>query len=352
MESTKLQEKYMEKTSCDQELFDETEHRLSLSDADYVCDSNAWNYFYRIPRDLKLYIFSFLEPIDLFSTRLVCHQWKILSEDNSLWLPIATHIFFESLEFLQVDNYFRICAECILMEMKTMHLDEDQAHVLRQNRSPNSSQQIPTSPLKKKRSYLKNIRRNISEKLKFGRKLTVQKADLPLPNKFNESSKIILLGAGDVGKSTIFTQLKIIRDNGGFSPEERQGYKYVCYSNCITQMKTLISMSRKLNFQIQRENNEAAERIMSNASWGDCWNATLASDIKNLWQDEAIQQTYQIRDTEYQLNCTCEHFFNSVERINQHDYIPSIEDILKVRVRSTGISSYNFTFKNGTYKMK
>jgi len=34
------------------------------------------------------------------------------------------------------------------------------------------------------------------------------------------------LGPGESGKSTVFKQMKIIQDDGGFSPEELMGFKH------------------------------------------------------------------------------------------------------------------------------
>ena len=44
--------------------------------------------------------------------------------------------------------------------------------------------------------------------------------------------KLLLLGAGESGKSTIVKQMKIIHETG-YSDEERKQYKPVVYSNTI-----------------------------------------------------------------------------------------------------------------------
>lgn len=51
--------------------------------------------------------------------------------------------------------------------------------------------------------------------------------------------KLLLLGAGESGKSTIVKQMKIIHETG-YSDEERKAYKPVVYSNTIQSKMAII----------------------------------------------------------------------------------------------------------------
>lgn len=64
-----------------------------------------------------------------------------------------------------------------------------------------------------------------------------------------------LLGPGESGKSTIFKQMKIIQDNGGFSTDELQSYKYIVYGNCVTQMKVIVNAAMKLDIALDSDEN-------------------------------------------------------------------------------------------------
>ena len=50
---------------------------------------------------------------------------------------------------------------------------------------------------------------------------------------------MLLLGAGEAGKSTIFKQMKIINKDG-YSEAERKAFTEIVHSNTICGMKTLV----------------------------------------------------------------------------------------------------------------
>jgi len=80
--------------------------------------------------------------------------------------------------------------------------------------------------------------------------------------RLREEVKLLLLGPGESGKSTIFKQMKIIQDHGGFTTDELQSYKYIVYGNCVTQMKVIVSMAAKLGTPLDNdENRRAADRL-------------------------------------------------------------------------------------------
>lgn len=50
--------------------------------------------------------------------------------------------------------------------------------------------------------------------------------------------------------------MKIIQDNGGFSTEELQSYKYIVYGNCVTQMKVIVNAATKLGIELESDENK------------------------------------------------------------------------------------------------
>jgi guanine nucleotide-binding protein subunit alpha len=58
----------------------------------------------------------------------------------------------------------------------------------------------------------------------------------------NNDTKMLLLGPGESGKSTLFKQMKILAREGGYSEAELEKYKSNIYTNCISQMQKLCEM--------------------------------------------------------------------------------------------------------------
>jgi len=167
-----------------------------------------------------------------------------------------------------------------------------------------------------------------------------------------EEVKLLLLGSGESGKSTIFKQMKIIQDNGGFSTEELQSYKYIVYGNCVTQMKVIVSAVMKMNITLDsEENRRRADRLKKVPPGGDAWSTELGEDIKHLWKDQGIQKAYSMKDKHFQLNDSASYFFDHIERFMSPSYIPSQSDVLRARVRSTGIEEAEFKFEEISFRM-
>eukprot|EP01156_Anaeramoeba_ignava_P023926 Anaeramoba_ignava/c21830_g4_i1.p1 GENE.c21830_g4_i1~~c21830_g4_i1.p1 ORF type:complete len:210 (+),score=72.10 c21830_g4_i1:52-681(+) len=159
--------------------------------------------------------------------------------------------------------------------------------------------------------------------------------------------KILLLGAGESGKSTLFKQMKLLQD-GQFEENEVDRFKDVVYSNCYTQMKTLCLEANNLGIPI--ENDETANNIKKLKQFGEIWRPEIADWIKILWKDPGIQATYQQR-YKFQLNDSAAYFFDNIDRISKQDYIPSSGDILRARIRTSGIDEADYRISHLQFKM-
>ena len=150
--------------------------------------------------------------------------------------------------------------------------------------------------------------------------------------------KLLLLGAGESGKSTLFKQL-IVLYSGGFSDKDRMAYLPVICNNMIGAMKTLLEQSDRQGSpaQIAPELQSVKAEVLE-MKIPDIIDKELAVKVKSLWADPGIQYTYSKRST-FQLIDAASFFFDHVDRYSQPHYVPLEEDVLRCRVRTTGTSS-------------
>lgn len=244
-------------------------------------------------------------------------------------------------------------------------------------------------------------------------------------NRVNDKTqfKLLLLGAGESGKSTVLKQLRLLH-KGGFNQEERAQYAQVIWADVIQSMKTLIVNARRLgipltcdqpNSSLSRykqivlqinaldqidtgaaggesflndyvmkygENNRAKRRlnstgIASQNIWDEIpaeensmdpdptvyedLNKTsndsqftrleVAEAIDQLWKyDSGIQMCYK-RSNEFQLESSTTYYFENIFKFSNPLYLCSDMDILKGRIKTTGITETDFNIKKFKFKV-
>ena len=168
-----------------------------------------------------------------------------------------------------------------------------------------------------------------------------------------EIHKLLLLGAGQSGKSTLFKQMISIYGDG-FPDEERAGYVAIIYGNIIGSMQILIEQTdafasedkgASISAKLQRDREE-----VENARHDDVVDEKLAAVIARLWADPAILATYA-RRSEFQLNESAAYYFDKIEDIGDSEYLPSEADLLRSRSRTTGVVQNNFTIDGNHFQM-
>lgn len=164
--------------------------------------------------------------------------------------------------------------------------------------------------------------------------------------------KLLLLGAGESGKSTIVKQMKIIHESG-YSPEECKQYKPVVFSNTIQSMQAIIRAMGTLKVDYGNPDRaEDARQLFALAGSVEDGELTheLVGIMKRLWADEGVQMCFG-RSREYQLNDSAGYYLSSLERIGAPNYTPTQQDVLRTRVKTTGIVETHFVFKDLHFKM-
>ena len=79
-------------------------------------------------------------------------------------------------------------------------------------------------------------------------------------------------------------------------------------------------------------------------------NPQLGDLVAKLWAHESIQKLFK-RRSEFQLNDSAEFYFTEVARLSAEGYLPTTDDVLRSRVRTTGIVQSDFAIKGVNISM-
>uniref|UniRef100_A0AA85JZP7 Guanine nucleotide-binding protein G(I) subunit alpha n=1 Tax=Trichobilharzia regenti TaxID=157069 RepID=A0AA85JZP7_TRIRE len=165
-------------------------------------------------------------------------------------------------------------------------------------------------------------------------------------------AKLLLLGAGESGKSTILKQLKIIHQSN-YTKEECLLYKPVVYSNTVQSMIAIIRAMGHLYIKFEDEGRIDDARLLFSCAH-EAEEGYLSTEVytalRQLWNDGGVQQCFQ-RSREYQLNDSAPYFFNSLDRLAKYDYVPTDQDVLRTRVKTTGIQETQFSYRKIEFRL-
>ncbi|PVU90305.1 hypothetical protein BB559_004694 [Furculomyces boomerangus] len=164
--------------------------------------------------------------------------------------------------------------------------------------------------------------------------------------------KMLLLGAGESGKSTIIKQMKLIHGNG-YTLEEKESYKEIIFSNTIQSIRVLLEAMENMEIPLDNPGNEKYVNLILDYPpqiEADVFPSDSAEAVKMLWHDKGVQECFS-RSNEFQLNDSAKYYFDSIDRLSQPGYIPTDQDVLRSRVKTTGINETVFNVGELTYRM-
>jgi len=180
--------------------------------------------------------------------------------------------------------------------------------------------------------------------------------DKELVKDFQQSErliKLLLLGAGESGKSTLFKQITQLYGKG-YSDEERASYTDRIFKNCIEGIQTLAKQSDILEDCKISEPLAASKQYVLELKDSEDFKvtSTFAKHCKALWDDEGggCQKAFALR-SRFQIADATPYFFKKIEEIAEPGYIPSYNDILMCRARTTGIVQTDFIVHGQAFKL-
>lgn len=188
-----------------------------------------------------------------------------------------------------------------------------------------------------------------------------------LPVSGDKEVKVLLLGSGESGKSTIVKQMKILHKNG-FSDEELYEYKPFVFKNVLDCVKNVVNAIVDLQPDLIAEKGTSEDDLAANIagpvgqrkhilSYDDLnevldyevsvsseepFSAAVAAKIKTLYSFKEVHDFMEHEQGKFYLIDSTDYMLNNVGRIAAPDYVPNQEDILRTRKKTSGIFDFRF----------
>ncbi len=125
----------------------------------------------------------------------------------------------------------------------------------------------------------------------------------------------------------------------GFSEFEKATFRHVLRRNIVESMQTIIQGIVRFRLQLTPVGEQAAKFILQLDSLSaEFWVQEIVAAIGALWnpKEVAVITAYKMR-SRLQLLDSAAYLFDNCARIGSPDYSPSPQDILRARLRTSGI---------------
>lgn len=164
--------------------------------------------------------------------------------------------------------------------------------------------------------------------------------------------KLLLLGAGESGKSTILKQIKLI-NRWKPSKDDMARYAAGLRTNIVECMQNVCEQAKVFYGESIEVKDASAERARASIvaskqevidDISEFFTPELATGIKALLTAEPFRKTLERRD-EYWLLESFDYLIEHIDRIASPKFKPNEEDMLMARVRTTGIVETEFEHK-------
>uniref|UniRef100_A0A673MVK1 Guanine nucleotide-binding protein subunit alpha n=2 Tax=Sinocyclocheilus rhinocerous TaxID=307959 RepID=A0A673MVK1_9TELE len=161
--------------------------------------------------------------------------------------------------------------------------------------------------------------------------------------------KLLLLGTGESGKSTFIKQMRIIHGRG-YTEEDRRAYAKLVFQNIFASIHNLLQAMEHLNIPFVDGKNKTHAAMLNSVIPETVHWPKHAEAIKSVWKDQGLQKCFE-RRREFQLSDSTKYYLDDIDRISASFYLPTVQDILRVRIPTTGIIEYIFDLQTVIFRM-
>ncbi|GAN08904.1 guanine nucleotide-binding protein subunit alpha-2 [Mucor ambiguus] len=164
--------------------------------------------------------------------------------------------------------------------------------------------------------------------------------------------KLLLLGAGESGKSTVLKQMRLIHASG-FKASEREGFRIVVFFNIFNTIQTLLEALEVLDLELTDPvSKEYASLFIDIPSLEENqpFPGIYHEPLKHLWNNESIQIAFR-KGNMFALHDNISYFFEKIDTLWDPKYMPTDQDIIRCRAKTTGIVETTFHLGPLIYRM-
>eukprot|EP01084_Bolivina_argentea_P224471 379563_1 len=160
--------------------------------------------------------------------------------------------------------------------------------------------------------------------------------------------KILLLGPGNAGKSTILNQIRRINDqyDKKLLDDRRKvtqeiQHAVIEYMRILCVQSDILSTQHNQNTQISVKRDYLRKELLALSS-SAVLTPEIGFQIRSLWNDKGIKETLKQRKY-FQIDDNVDHFMNKIEEISDAAYLPDFDDYLRFSQQTVGFSQCNVT---------
>jgi guanine nucleotide-binding protein G(i) subunit alpha len=139
----------------------------------------------------------------------------------------------------------------------------------------------------------------------------------------------------------------------GYSQAEREAFREIIFSNVVQSMRVILEAMETLGISFGNPAMEAHKELIMNLPSqieSEELDPKITKSISELWEDSGVAACFG-RSREFQLNDSAKYYFDSITTIGAPKYLPSEQDVLRSRVKTTGITETTFQVGDLTYRM-
>lgn len=168
--------------------------------------------------------------------------------------------------------------------------------------------------------------------------------------------KILLLGAGESGKTTLFKQMKLLFGVAKqFTASEKDSFRKIISKNILEDILRMLEGVERKNLKLEsKEAQVAANRIIKGNEFDPRTPPKITKELAALysaiWNDQGVQQVWNSRG-DVQVQDALKYFMSSIQRISADGWEPTNQDILRARARTTGVQTSKFMIQKSFFEM-